>query len=283
MDKWKGWFPPLPPIPYPLPPAPSPLPLIPWFEPLYNQFMLEKSIEFQIGEILRQKSLLLAVAESCTGGLLSHRITNVPGSSDYFVAGITPYANQAKISLLGVRNETLEKYGAVSEETVIEMARGIRLSLSVNIAVSVSGIAGPGGGTPEKPVGTTWIGISTANFEKAWCNFCEGTRAEIKEQTAQQALELLLDQLKKYDEYHHNSIEPLEVSARFDYQGDIKPLHFSWKDKTYPIVSTGRSWQDETGHHFLVMVPDDRIFEIIFAGSDSCWYIKLPTAGRGTI
>jgi PncC family amidohydrolase len=92
--------------------------------------------------------------------LISHRITNVPGSSQYYLGGVTAYAYQVKESLLGVRKESLEKFGAVSQEMAIEMARGVRTRLGADIGVSVTGIAGPGGGTPEKPVGLTWIGFS---------------------------------------------------------------------------------------------------------------------------
>jgi nicotinamide-nucleotide amidase len=105
---------------------------------------LSKPLEFIVGELLRERGLWLAVAESCTGGLLSHLITNVPGSSAYFKGGVTAYANEAKVHLLGVKWETLENYGAVSAETVIEMARGVRTTLDADIGVSTSGIAGPG-------------------------------------------------------------------------------------------------------------------------------------------
>src|SRR5664280_2085315 len=118
---------------------------------------MEQTIETRIGKILRQSKLKLAVAESCTGGLIGHRITNVPGSSEYFTGGVIAYAYEAKVSLLGVSWDTLQTYGAVSRETVLEMAAGARLSLEADIALSVSGIAGPGGGLPNKPVGTVWI------------------------------------------------------------------------------------------------------------------------------
>src|ERR1035437_5080880 len=124
---------------------------------------MENQIETQIGNLLRQRGLKLAVAESCTGGLIGHRITNVPGSSDYFNGGVIAYAYEAKVKLLGVSWDTLKAYGAVSRETVLEMATGACRSLQADMAVSVSGIAGPGGGLPGKPVGTTWIGLAASD------------------------------------------------------------------------------------------------------------------------
>ncbi len=117
-------------------------------------------IEVVIGNTLREKKLTLAIAESCTGGFLSHLITSVPGSSTYFLGSIIPYAYEIKMRQLGVKPETLEKYGAVSEPTIIEMANIVRAKFSTNIGVATSGIAGPGGATPDKPVGTVWIAYS---------------------------------------------------------------------------------------------------------------------------
>lgn len=157
--------------------------------------MTEKPLEIQAGELLRRRGLRLAVAESCTGGLIGHLITNVPGSSTYYMGSVTAYAYEAKVRLLGVRWETLEKYGAVSKETVLEMARGVRRSLAADIGLSVSGIAGPGGGTPEKPVGLTWIGLSAAGVDEAWQHIWPGDRLNVKTQTAHCALQLLVDYL----------------------------------------------------------------------------------------
>jgi nicotinamide-nucleotide amidase len=170
--------------------------------------MVEEPLEARIGELLRRRGLRLAVAESCTGGLLGHRITNIPGSSTYYVGSVTAYAYEAKVRLLGVRWATLEKYGAVSQETALEMARGVRLALAADVGLSITGIAGPGGGTLDKPVGTVWIGLSAtsarqessnsevkeiaSDFEKAWSYLWKGDRLQIKEQSAEQALSLLI-------------------------------------------------------------------------------------------
>ena len=154
------------------------------------------NIEFRIGNFLRQLGLKLATAESCTGGLISDRITDIPGSSDYFIGGIVAYSYEAKVALLNVSWDTLNKKGAVSPETVLEMAQGARKALGAHIAVSVSGIAGPGGATPEKPVGTTWIGLVTPEGKWTRHFIWEGDRAENKAKSAEAALQMILDYLE---------------------------------------------------------------------------------------
>jgi nicotinamide-nucleotide amidase len=117
-------------------------------------------IEVVIGNTLKEKKLTISVAESCTGGYVSHMITSVPGSSEYFLGSMIPYAYEIKMRQLGVKPETLEKYGAVSEPTIVEMANIVRAKFSTDIGVATSGIAGPGGATPDKPVGMVWIAYS---------------------------------------------------------------------------------------------------------------------------
>lgn len=157
---------------------------------------LNISLESQIGDILRARALTLATAESCTGGLVADRITDLPGSSEYFVGAIVAYANFVKIHTLGVSSETIEHFGAVSRETVLEMAQHARLTLATDIAISVSGIAGPGGGLPGKPVGTTWIGLATP--EGIWARLFtwSGDRKTNKAKSAQAALQMLYDYLQ---------------------------------------------------------------------------------------
>ncbi len=155
-----------------------------------------KNIENLVGEELRKRGWRMAVAESCTGGLIGHRITNISGSSTYYLGSITAYAYRAKVRLLGVSWDTLEKFGAVSEETIREMALGIRHALAADIGLSVSGIAGPTGGTPVKPVGYTWIGLSTPKGIWTLQHNAGGNRIENKEEVAQIALEFLYNFLK---------------------------------------------------------------------------------------
>jgi PncC family amidohydrolase len=160
----------------------------------------QEILEITAGQLLRQRGLRLAVAESCTGGLIGHRLTNIPGSSDYYMGSVTAYAYEVKVRLLGVSWATLEMYGAVSREVAIEMARGVRASLDAEIGLSVTGIAGPGGGTPEKPVGLTWIGFSSSDVEFARQFIWQGDRLQVKEQSAEAALRILVEYLQKVDD-----------------------------------------------------------------------------------
>jgi PncC family amidohydrolase len=146
--------------------------------------------------LLRARGLRLALAESCTGGLVGHRLTNVPGSSTYYMGSVTAYAYEAKVRLLGVSWKTLERHGAVSAETVREMALGARRALAADIGISVSGIAGPGGGTPEKPVGLVWMGLSAADGIWAREYHFKGERIRVKEQAAEAALQLGIEYLE---------------------------------------------------------------------------------------
>ncbi len=127
---------------------------------------MSEPLEVIVGQLLLKHKMTLALAESCTGGLIGHRITDVPGSSEYLTGGIVAYSYDAKEHLLGVRHNTLYDYGAVSPETAIEMARGARRTLGADIGLSVTGIAGPGGGLPGKPVGLVYICLSTRDFER---------------------------------------------------------------------------------------------------------------------
>jgi nicotinate (nicotinamide) nucleotide adenylyltransferase len=159
--------------------------------------MQNDDLETKIGKLLFQKKLTLSLAESCTGGLIGHRLTNVPGSSEYFMGGIISYAYQAKVNLLGVSWDSLKKHGAVSAEVVREMARGARRAFNTDIGLSVSCIAGPGGATPNKPVGTSWCGISFGEIDRQYHFLLEGNRLQVKEQLAQKALEFLLNLLQE--------------------------------------------------------------------------------------
>jgi PncC family amidohydrolase len=156
---------------------------------------LRNSLEIEVGRLLGQRKLRLGLAESCTGGLLGHQITNIPGSSEYFMGGVISYSYEAKVAMLGVSWETLNTFGAVSRNTVLEMARGVKSLLGVDIAVSISGIAGPGGGTPDKPVGTTWIGLVANDGERAREFHFIGDREQNKTASAEAALQMLLDYL----------------------------------------------------------------------------------------
>jgi nicotinamide-nucleotide amidase len=151
----------------------------------------DTTLEQWVGQLLSERHRTLALAESCTGGLISHRITGIAGSSAYYLGGVTSYANDVKVKLLGVTPATLEKYGAVSQETALEMSHGIRERIGADFGLSVTGIAGPGGGTPEKPVGTVWISIAQAKNHEAKLFQFHGDRERIVLGTSQAALNWL--------------------------------------------------------------------------------------------
>lgn len=158
--------------------------------------LVDKDILDKVSNLLKQKNYTVATAESCTGGLIAHTLTNISGSSDYFDRGIISYSNNAKIELLGVSEDILKEYGAVSEQVAKVMAEGVRTKSNVDIGIATTGIAGPTGGTNEKPVGLVYIGISTAdNTVVKKFNFL-GDRLQNKEETCNAALNMLLDILK---------------------------------------------------------------------------------------
>lgn len=152
--------------------------------------------EEEIGMLLKTKKMSLSTAESCTGGGIAALVTSVPGSSEYFNGGIVAYSNEVKMSLLHVSAETLEKYGAVSHETVTEMVKGAMETLKTDCAVATSGIAGPGGGTPEKPVGTVWIAAAYKNEIVTMKQEGDSGRARNVQKAIQNALLLLCDKLR---------------------------------------------------------------------------------------
>lgn len=143
-----------------------------------------------LGERFRQQRLSLVTAESCTGGWIAKTVTDIAGSSDWFDAGMVAYSYEAKQAMLGVRPETLEHHGAVSRETVIEMVSGALVHSGASAAVAVTGIAGPGGGSPDKPVGTVWIGWKRrGGYAKAQMFRFDGDRDAVRRQTVGAALE----------------------------------------------------------------------------------------------
>ncbi len=149
---------------------------------------MDEPLEMTIGRLLAARGLTIATAESCTGGLIAHRLTNVAGSSAYLMGGAVSYSNAVKQNLLGVPAATLVTHGAVSAETALAMARGARRLFAVDMAVSVTGIAGPGGGTPQKPVGLTFIGLAADGYETVERHVWNHDRIGNKESSAEAAL-----------------------------------------------------------------------------------------------
>ncbi len=152
-------------------------------------------LEYVIGALLKEKRLTLGVVESGTGGLISHLITNVPGSSNYYKGSVTAYSNEIKRGIIGVKSATLEQYGAVSPQVAIEMADGGRKVLGVDICIADTGIAGPSGGTMEKPVGLFYIGLAHKGGAFSRKRQFHGTREENKRSVAEAALGWLRDYL----------------------------------------------------------------------------------------
>lgn len=153
----------------------------------------ETSLAQRVIEAARERSLTLATAESCTGGLISAALTDVPGASEVLLGGVVSYANEVKRDFLGVPEEILREHGAVSEQTACAMAAGAREALGADIAVSVTGIAGPGGAVPGKPVGTVWVGVSCADATVAKLYHFKGDRGSVRMQTVEAALCTMLD------------------------------------------------------------------------------------------
>jgi len=160
------------------------------------------AVEDEIGRLLMLGRLTLAVAESCTGGLIGHRVTSVSGSSDYFLGGVIAYSNEVKTKELGVQRDTLVKEGAVSEPVAREMASGVRKKFGVDIGLGVTGIAGPGGGTREKPVGLIFVGLAHVRGCGSRQFSFSGDRFTIKTAASEVALEMIKEFLQEKEAPH---------------------------------------------------------------------------------
>jgi PncC family amidohydrolase len=212
--------------------------------------------------------------------LISHRITNVAGASEVYLGGVVAYSNAAKQHLLGVSQDTLDRFGAVSEQTVKEMAQGVKHLFQVQTAISVSGIAGPGGGSPQKPVGTVWIGLAVLDQIHAHLYRFFGTREQIKQQSAEAALWWLAERIA-----HHGNQPALQRRLRatqpiaVEFSGtDFASLRIRaiyWQENWIPIESIGRRWQDASGSHFLTLSYQGKVYEVMVK-ADGCWYLRSP-------
>lgn len=149
-------------------------------------------------ETLKKYNLTISTAESCTGGMIASAITDVSGSSGFFGTGVVTYSNEAKMNIIGVKKETLNQYGAVSEQTAKQMAEGVLKLADSDISVAVTGIAGPTGGTAEKPVGLVYIAVSGNHGTFAYKNDFDGNRDEVRRQTVHRAFELVYDYICKF-------------------------------------------------------------------------------------
>jgi len=257
---------------------------------------MQTTLEKKIGMLLTKQGLTLATAESCTGGLVAHRITNVPGSSAYFVGGIVAYANEAKEALLGVQPATLAAHGAVSEEAAREMARGARQQLGADLAVAITGIAGPSGGTPDKPVGLTYIALSAPAVDLVERHVWTGERLENKEASAEAALRLVADYVKKRGSKGSRDhwglpervmVEFIDESVGVDVQrrsdGTATPLGFTWRSHQYRIESWGRQRAETKDGHtwrcYLVQTAGGETWELCQDIETAQWRLTRRWAG----
>ncbi|XXJ21287.1 CinA family protein [Desulfovibrio caledoniensis] len=156
-----------------------------------DTYLISRAVA-EVGECLRVEDRFLATAESCTGGLLASTLTDTPGSSEWFAGSVVAYSNAVKNKLLGVPADILEQHGAVSEPVVLAMAKGVLETIGADVSVAISGIAGPSGGTPEKPVGTVWIAWAWPGGSRAKQYSFQGTRDQVKNQTVMAAINGLL-------------------------------------------------------------------------------------------
>ncbi len=195
-------------------------------------------IEKEIGDLLRKQSLKMGVAESATGGRVSDRITNISGSSNYFEGSLVAYANEVKRKVLSVKEETLREYGAVSPQTAEEMAIGVKELMNADLGLATTGIAGPTGATPEKPVGLIYIGLASKNRVYSKRFVFRGDREENKENFTLAALKMLREELEKW-----GMEERKVVTCFLEYEGKIPIFRRSEKVGTYQ-----RKWAGVSGY-----------------------------------
>jgi PncC family amidohydrolase len=234
------------------------------------------AMETVIGTLLNERGLTLATAESSTGGLVAHRITSVSGSSGYYVGGFVTYSNDAKERLLGVARETLIAHGAVSEETAREMARGARERLGADLGIATTGIAGPTGGTEEKPVGLVYVALSTDDAEVCRRHIWQGDRAANNEQSVEAVLRLIQDYLQERRQAMVEFVnEAVNVEAQLRRDGTASPQAFVWRGRRFQIASWGREGVKTSGgracRYHLVQTPDLESWELCQDTETGAW------------
>lgn len=245
----------------------------------------------RIGERLRQLGLSVATAESCTGGLVSSLLTDVAGSSDYFVGGAVTYANLAKERVLGVDAAALAAHGAVSPEVAAQMARQVRRLFNADVGLAVTGIAGPGGGTPDKPVGLTYIHLSAVDAEWGERHLWQGDRLANKQQSAAAVLALLLRYVERQvtdgvgraagpprpDTTPRGSEESVPVELVPATAEPATPHAFTWHGQRYQVAAVGRRWQAFSGgttwHCLLVQTTGRDTFELRQRTDTGAWVV----------
>ncbi|HSJ53571.1 MAG TPA: CinA family protein [Anaerolineae bacterium] len=236
------------------------------------------TLEEQVGALLAERGLSLVTAESCTGGLVGHRLTNVSGSSSYYLGGFVTYSDHLKKQLLGVSPATLAEHGAVSEPTAREMVRGARERLGADLALAVTGVAGPEGGTPQKPVGLVYVALSSASAEVCHRHQFDGDRLAVKQQSAEVALRLLLAHLERGEDRMVEFLdEPVSVEVHVRPGGKSRPAAFSWQGRRYEITSWGREEDREQAgralHCLLVQTAGPETWELCHEAEGGRWLV----------
>jgi PncC family amidohydrolase len=238
----------------------------------------------QISTLLLEKKAYLATAESCTGGLIGHLLTNIPGSSRWYVGGAIVYSNALKHGLLGVRQEVMERVGAVSAEVAEQLARGARQAFETEYAISATGIAGPDGGSDDKPVGLVYIGVATPEKVIVRRFEFQGSRVGNKESSADAAFSLLLEMLQEEQEQGRKKPSKGHVStsvdATFGPDGLIRPLAFVWNGRSHKVSDLGRQWEEGATRYFLVMTPDNRVWQLSFVPATLQWTVEAKSEVR---
>ena len=234
-------------------------------------------VETELGKLLSARGMTLATAESSTGGLVAHCITSVSGSSGYYLGGFVTYSNEAKETLLGVDRETLIAHGAVSEETAREMARGARERLGADLGIATTGIAGPSGGTEDKPVGLVYVALSAADAEICQRHVWQGDRAANNEQSAEAVLRLIQVYLQERRQRGVVEFvnEAVSVETRLRRDGTERPQAFVWRGRRFPITSWGREGtttrDGRACHYHLVQTPDLESWELCRDTETGAW------------
>jgi PncC family amidohydrolase len=224
-----------------------------------------------LAQMLTDQNATLSTAESCTGGLIGHLLTNVPGSSNWYQGGVVSYSNELKMQVLGVKAVTLDRVGAVSEQVAEQMAIGARQAFHTTYAVSVTGIAGPGGSTADKPVGLTYIGVATPALVVVRRYVWQGSREGNKQSSATAALELLHNVLTGATLTQTPAMKSTVVEVRLGEGGSMTPTAFVWQGRTFKITDWGRQKEEGNVLTFLVMTARSKAWELEFDRTSSIW------------
>lgn len=224
-----------------------------------------------LAQLLSDQNATLSTAESCTGGLIGHLLTNVPGSSAWYQGGVVSYSNELKMQVLGVKAATLDRVGAVSEQVAEQMAVGARQAFHTTYALSVTGIAGPGGSTADKPVGLTYIGVATPALVVVRRYVWQGSREGNKQSSANAALELIHNVLTGATVTQTPATKSTVVEVRLSEGGSMTPTAFVWQGRTFKITDWGRQTEKGNVLTFLVMTARSKAWELEFDRTSSIW------------